>query len=90
MPAERFVGGAAAAHARETVKSLTSTAYPITEAQDVVAKRKPGGQSGNNNRFKSGRFSKRNCALRADVAQLKRAIRETLMLAEAALKARRR
>jgi hypothetical protein len=72
------------------VKSLTSTAFPIDEAQDVVAKRNPGGQPGNTNCFKSGRFSKRNCALRSDIAGLKRAIRETLVLAEAALKARGR
>jgi len=69
------------------VKSLTSTAHLPCELQDVVKKRKPGGQPGNTNRFKTGRFSKRNCALRSDIAGLKRAIRETLLLAEAAQKA---
>jgi hypothetical protein len=54
------------------------------EPQDVVAKRRPGGQPGNSNRFKSGCYSKRNRALRRDVAALRRNVRMALMLAEAA------
>ena len=70
------------------MKSLTSTAGAIGQAQDVVVRRKGGGQPGNKNRFRNGRFSKRNCALRRDIAQLKRTIRGTLLLAEATRKLR--
>jgi len=51
-------------------------------------KRKAGGQPGNRNRFKTGRYSKRTRALRHEIGELKRAVRETLALAEAARKAR--
>jgi hypothetical protein len=52
--------------------------------------RRPGGQPGNRNRLKTGRYTRRNRANRTEVTRLKRAIRETLLLAEAALKARGR
>jgi hypothetical protein len=66
---------------------VTSTAHLPCAPQDVVVKRKPGGQPGNRNRFKTGRYSKRTRALRHEVGDLKRAVRETLLLADAALKA---
>ncbi|MBV9063274.1 MAG: hypothetical protein JOY77_10170 [Alphaproteobacteria bacterium] len=61
------------------------------EPQDVArSEKKRGGQPGNLNRFKTGHHSVRNRATRSQVHALKRAVRETLMLAEAALKARAR
>ena len=56
----------------------------------VPSKKKRGGQPGNLNRFKTGQHSVRNRATRSQVHAPKRAIRETLVLAEAALKARGR
>jgi hypothetical protein len=55
----------------------------------VSKPKKRGAPPGNRNRFKTGRHSDRNCALRHDVAQLKRATRRTIALAETALRARR-
>jgi hypothetical protein len=53
-----------------------------------VVTRKPGGQTGNHNRFKTGQYSNRNHALRRDIAELKRTTRWIVCLAEAALQAR--
>jgi len=53
-------------------------------------KRKPGGQPGNCNRFKNGRHSNCNRALRRDIAELKRTTRWIVVLAEAAMQARAR
>jgi hypothetical protein len=55
-----------------------------------VVTRKPGGQTGNHNRFKTGQYSNRNHALRRDIAELKRTTRWIVCLAEAALQARAR
>lgn len=67
---------------------MSSTAPTPNEAQDVVVKRKPGGQPGNRNRFKSGQHSDRNRALRHEIADLKRRTRWTVLLAEMAPMAR--
>jgi hypothetical protein len=56
----------------------------------VPLKKKRGGQPGNLNRFNTGEHSVRNRATRSQVHAMKRAVRETLLLVEAALKARGR
>jgi len=67
---------------------VTTTVYAVPEAQDVVVKRKPGGQPGNRNALKAGYWSMRNRATRSKVGKLKRSVRDVLRLANAALKAR--
>ena len=69
-------------------KIVTSNESIGCDPQDLVKPaRKRGAPLGNRNRLKSGKYTKRNRANRTRVTKLKRAVRETLLLAEAALKA---
>jgi hypothetical protein len=56
----------------------------------VLPKKKRGGQLGDLNRFKTGHHSVRNRTTRSQMYVLKRTIRKTITLADAALKARGR
>ncbi|MFL6689012.1 MAG: hypothetical protein ACJ8IR_02330 [Alphaproteobacteria bacterium] len=55
--------------------------------KDVVPKRKPGGQPGNRNAFKTGRHVESNRAMRSDIAKIKRRVRDVIRLVDAVLQA---
>lgn len=65
----------------------TTVTVPLN-TQDVVARRKPGGQPGNRNAFKTGLHVPYNRATRSEVGKLKRNVRDVLRLARTALKTR--
>jgi hypothetical protein len=68
-------------------KIVKTTARVGNGTQHVVQRRKPGGQPGNRNAFRTGRDTAKVRTARTQVGKLKRAVRAALVLAEAALKA---
>jgi len=67
---------------------LKTTAPPSSPPQDVVAKRKPGGQPGNRNAWKKGLYNSEARALRKQVTDWKRQTRAVLTMVDEIVRAR--
>ena len=69
---------------------MKTTAWVGDDTQDVVQRRKPGGQPGgqpgNRNAFRTGHDTAKLRVARSEIGKLKRSVRETLLLAKAVLK----